>query len=81
MKCYFDINISTSNKYEIHTWFERDRAHVELREKETQNTIVEWWDEKVQEAIDDGFLNPKDFKSSAIEYAIQHGFIKQEIMT
>ena len=55
--------------YEIHTWFERNRAHVELREIDSQETVIEWWDNAVGEAIEDGFLNPKDWKNSAIEYA------------
>lgn len=54
---------------ELHTWFERDRAHVELRLKATDETIIEWWDESVNEAIEDGFLNPRDYHSSAFEYA------------
>lgn len=41
---------------EISVWCERDRAHVELMDIETQRTIVEWWDEAVEEAIIDGFL-------------------------
>ena len=52
----------------LNTWFERDRSHVELRDK-FDNTIVEWWDDAVQEAIDDGFLKASDLHNSAIEYA------------
>lgn len=52
-------------KTEIHTWFERDRAHVELREKESQETLVEWWDEEVASATEDGFLDPNDYHGSA----------------
>lgn len=54
---------------ELHTWFERDRAHVDLRDKRDDKTIVEWWDEAVGEAVEDGFLDRKDFHSSAYEYA------------
>lgn len=60
---------------EIHTWFERDRAHVELRNAATGNTIVEWWDGAVREAIEDGFLDPRDYHGSALEYAEQHGLL------
>jgi hypothetical protein len=60
---------------EIHTWFERDRAHVELRSKLTDQTIAEWWDEAVNEAVEDGFLNPKDWHSSAYEYAKSVGML------
>lgn len=64
------------NQYEIHTWFERDRAHVELRHVETQETVVEWRDEGVAEAVEDGFLSPKDWLRSALEYAVSAGLIK-----
>lgn len=60
---------------ELHTWFERDRAHVELRDAETQKTIIEWWDEEVFEAIDDGFLDPRDFEGSAVAYAEAIGIL------
>jgi len=52
-----------------HTWFERDRAHVELRNEDTDETIAEWWDEAVHEAVEDGYLNPRDWHGSAVAYA------------
>lgn len=64
-------------KYRAETWFERDRAYVGL-ENENGETILEFWDEEVREAIEDGFLDPKDFKGSIIEYAKHLGVIKQE---
>ncbi len=60
------VNIDST---ELHTWFERDRAHVELRSKLDDNTIVEWWDESVGEAIEDGFLDPRDYHQTAYDYA------------
>lgn len=54
---------------ELLTWFERDRAHVELRNKLNDSTIVEWWDEDVSEAVEDGSLNPRDYHSPAYDYA------------
>jgi hypothetical protein len=54
---------------ELHTWFERDRAHVELRSKLDDATIIEWWDDAVNEAVEDGFLNPQDYHQSAYDYA------------
>jgi hypothetical protein len=57
------------------TWFERDRQHVNLINKLTDQTIVEWWDESVSEAIEDGFLNPKDYHQSAYEYARHIGIL------
>lgn len=58
----------TIDDTELHTWSERDRAHVELRWKDTGATIVEWWDQEVEEAVTDGFLNPGDYHHSAWEY-------------
>jgi hypothetical protein len=62
---------------ELITWCERDRAHVELRSKVDDSTIVEWWDEDLRQAVEDGFLpygdtdNRYDAKlhSAAYEYA------------
>jgi len=59
----------TIEETELHTWFERDRAHVEVRLRDSQETLIEWWDEAVNEAIEDGFLNPRDYHGSAFEYA------------
>lgn len=61
---------------EIHTWFERDRACVELRDADTGATICEWWDEDVQAAVENGFLNPRDWHGSAVEYARSVGLMQ-----
>ena len=50
------------------TWFERDRAHVELTDADGR-TILEWWDDEVNDAIEDGFLRPGDWHASAFEAA------------
>ena len=60
---------------ELHTWFERDRAHVELRNADTDKTIIEWWDDAVAEAVEDGFLDPRDWEGSAKEYAASIGLL------
>lgn len=60
---------------ELYTWFERDRQHVELRSKLDDKTIVEWWDEAVTEAVDDGFIDPRDYHSTAYEYACERGLL------
>ncbi len=63
------------------TWFERDRAHVCLsrkdREGDAGDTIVEWWDEDVSQAIEDGFLHAKDWHGTAYAYAKDHGLAKR----
>ena len=71
---------------ELHTWFERDRAHVELRNTDTDETIVEWWDEDVAQAVEDGFLPARAFimgklrrpdllHKAAFEYAAERGLL------
>jgi len=63
------------NSTEIRTWFERDRQHVNLVNKLTDETIIEWWDFEVTEAIEDGFLNSRDYHASAYEYAKERGLL------
>jgi hypothetical protein len=58
----------TTDNTQINTWFERDRASVVL-ETLDGTTIVEWWDDAVHEAVQDGFLDPRDWHGSAVEQA------------
>lgn len=53
----------------INTWFERDRAHVELYHIDTEQTLLEFWDDAVAELVEDGFLNPADWHGSMYDYA------------
>jgi hypothetical protein len=46
----------TRDDVEIHKWFERDRQHIEVRDKKTQETVAEWWDEAVSEMVESGFF-------------------------
>jgi len=57
------------NDLDLHTWFERDRQYVELRDPVTDETIIEFWDNDVSELVEDGFLNPADWRGSLFEYA------------
>lgn len=50
------------------TWFERDRQWVSLQTLDGE-TILEWWDSAVSEAIEDGFLEPRNLHQSAYDYA------------
>jgi len=52
----------------VHTWFERDRAHVELRNDDGE-TLLEAWDEEVHDLVDFGLLDPEDWDGSMREYA------------
>lgn len=60
--------------YRLESWFEHDRAHVELRDA-NEETIIEWWDENVAGAIEDGFLDPRNFLVSATAYAREIGLL------
>jgi hypothetical protein len=58
------------------TWFERDRAHVDLQDA-NGNTLIEWWDDDVRQAADDGFLKmgrgTQALHKSAYDYWIEIG--------
>lgn len=55
----------------LHTWFERDRAHVELRCALTDESLVEWWDDAVASAVEDGFLDPENYQRGAYDFYAQ----------
>ncbi len=73
---------------EIDVWFERDRAHVVLVNIETEKPIIEWRDEEVGQAIEDGFLDmgnsfgshidERSLHESAYDYAVHLGLIREE---
>ena len=62
----------------VHTWFERNRACVEVRDDEDR-TLAEWWDEDVAQLAEDGFLvmgkGHDTLAKSAVEYAVHLGLI------
>jgi hypothetical protein len=59
----------------LETWFERDRQHVALIDSRNDETIVEWWDEAVTEAIEDGFLTSRNLHGSTYDYAASVGLL------
>ena len=66
--------------FKLNTWFERDRQHVEVLDAATERrTIVEWWDEYVTQAVEDGFLDRRDLLGSALEYADSLGLIPEDL--
>lgn len=68
-----------TEEYSVSTWFERDRANVTVEDADG-NEVASWWDEDVQQLVDDGFLNPKDWEGSAISYAKYLGLIENSVM-
>lgn len=75
MRATLDSTVIPIEQTELQTWFERDRAHVELRNAQTDATILEFWDEDVSELVEDGFLNPRDWHGSMYEYAAYLGVL------
>ena len=73
---------------QLETWFERDRAHVVLLDTRNDTTIVEWRDDEVFQAIEDGFLDGRAFilgrltrpsilHESAYEFAANIGLLPE----
>jgi hypothetical protein len=66
---YVSLTSATVDNTEVATWFERDRAQVTLTDKRTGAELLDLWDEDVAQAVEDGFLDPRDWHGSAYEYA------------
>lgn len=61
--------LPTIDETRIETWFERDRANVRLvHEGDPDNDLIDIWDEEVHQAVEDGFLDPKDWYRSAYDW-------------
>lgn len=71
-----DQEDSNGNEIRVDTWFERDRANVTVYKNDKE--IAEWWDDDVRELVEDGFLNPRDWEGSAIEYCKHLGLLESE---
>lgn len=56
-------------------WFERDRRFVGLDDKKTGNSIIQWWDDEVDDMSESGFLgrDPRRWHEELVEYANDHG--------
>lgn len=63
------------DEYKVNKWFERDRANIELHNDTIDETVVEFWDEEVEQMIEDGFLDMKRPLYSLMNYALSHGLI------
>lgn len=59
----------TRHNTSLQTWFERDRCMVELTDASTGRVLLEVWDENVHELVEAGFLDPRNWHASAVEYA------------
>jgi hypothetical protein len=73
---------------ELFVWVERDRAHVELCNASNSKTIIEFWDEAVSEAIEDGIIPPVDARGTGratrdvhvalYNYALDQGLLSKQ---
>jgi len=61
------------NNIRVETWFERDRANITVYKDDEE--IFSVWDENAAELVEDGFLNPRDWEGSAIEYCQYLGLL------
>lgn len=59
----------TRDNTSLQTWFERDRSLVALSDASTGRVVLEAWDEDVHALVEDGFLDPRDWHGSTVEYA------------
>ena len=73
------------DEVEVEYWEERDRLHVGIREKETGEYVVSWWDDDARQMFEDGFFKPMDpgavgrrrFEESVLDYAESVGILVQ----
>lgn len=67
---------------ELHVWFERDRQHIDLRYKDLdEESILEFWDDEVTQAYEDGFLQShinSQLHKEMYDLAIERGFILEK---
>ena len=63
-------------KYEVDTWFERDRKFIGLKRQADEATVFDAWDEDAEALIEDGFYDPANDVTSLVDYAKAHGLIK-----
>lgn len=61
--------------YRIEQWVERDRAWIALYDA-NDALVFELWDDDVNQAVEDGFLDMKNPEESMVEMAIDRGFLK-----
>jgi hypothetical protein len=65
---------SVSKHIELYTCFEVNSI-VQLTWIESETVICSFRDEQLEKAVDNGDLNPYDWKNSAIQYCLSMGLI------
>ena len=69
--------LPSRSEVEVVTWSERDRNHIWVRDKKTQQkTIAEWWDDDARQMFEDGFfIRGLGFERSVLDYAESVGLL------
>ena len=72
-------DLTTDNTF-LTSWFERDRAHIAIYGKingsedvSDEHAIVEFWDDAVLEALEDGSIKSDNYHESLVVYAKARG--------
>lgn len=76
----------TRDDAKVISWSERDRLHIGIVDKETeQKSIADWWDDDARQMFEDGFFKPgnirhqtitgRAFEDSVLEYAESVGLL------
>jgi len=58
----------TRDKVKVISWAERDRMHIGIVDKKTeQKSIADWWDDEARQMFEDGFFKPGDIRQQTIK--------------
>lgn len=68
--------LPSSYDVDVYVWEERDRLHIEARDRTTDRTIAEWWDEDARQMFEDGFFERgRRLEHSVVKYLQDHGLV------
>lgn len=67
--------LPTASEVDVYVWEERDRLHIEARERATDRTIAEWWDEDARQMFEDGFFERRRLEHSVVKHLQDQGLI------
>jgi hypothetical protein len=61
---------------DLYVWEERDRLHIEARNRKTEKTIAEWWDDDARQMFEDGFFDSRRLEHSVVKYLQDVGLVQ-----
>lgn len=78
----------TREDVSVDSWVERDRIGIWIKDKRTDKTLIEWWDENARQMFEDGFFKKgmtkggeiigTQFVDSVLDYAESIGVLRKE---